>query len=228
MEAIGRPGNPNPTEENMLTQEEKIKCLMEKFMYDFVEDEYWYKNTIDFFKEDMAADCIDVDDVYFDLSRSSTAVITGSVDVYKFIQQHAKEMIKTHKLNPFELRKLIKQDEPYETIDVYAILSATWRDNQDMEYSLNYDDCGDHDENLVAFMEGSLEDWIKEHVEEWGNKIRDSLEADYDYYTSEEYIIEELQIREIIDENLDFIDPEESIYPEDEDEDDYHPQALAA
>lgn len=205
----------------MLSREEKIQMLMEKYQYDYVEYGDWHESNIDLFKYDMKEEgIIDADNIYFDLYRNSTAAITGSFDCRAFIKKNAAAMIKLHKLNPFELRKALKSEGVYYYFDCSASLDITNYGNQTInyEYSTEYDedDGNEPDSNITEFFEKHLEDWIQEHVEEWGSKIHNSLDASYDHYTSEEFVIEELQAREIIDENLNFIDQDDNIYPEEE------------
>lgn len=215
-----------------LTREEKVEMLVEHY-HDFNIHDRWYELTTEHWQEKLNDEGFEDAEISLSgfWSQGDGASFTcPSIDVRKFIKAHLKEVLNGHVSNIFDLRAFLHGDtsHPYGEFEFDCSIERTSFHNYCHENTISaeweahlyeYDPYNnpEADENeLVYFLGQTLGPWIEDRARDLSREIYSNLEDEYEYLTSEEAIIETLQINEIIDQDLNFIDPDDSIYPEEE------------
>lgn len=200
--------------------------LVEHYCDFNVNDDFWYETVIEDWQQKLEKEGFEDAEIRFSgfWCQGDGASFECSVNIYKFIENNAKEIIQHDIHNIFELRDLINESGNYKDIDLTARIEQSGRychENtmQVRGYNFFIDEDDNIDPQIQKFLEDTLEDWIEDYARDLAKEIYRSLREEYEYLTSKESVIEGLQANDIIDGNLDFVDPADSIYSEHEEYD---------
>ncbi len=206
-----------------LTREEKIEILMEHY-HDYDLYEGWWESQIDYWQEErLPEEGFEDAEIFFSgfWSQGDGASFKSSVNVHRFLKNHAMEICTNYVNNIFNLRDLINATGNYQYIDLTAHIDQDGHYcHENTMYVTGYEYTIEEDDNISQqiqeFLEYKLEDWILEHARDLARDIYKCLESEHEDRISAEQVIESLQANNIIDENLDFLDQADNVYPEEE------------
>lgn len=163
---------------------------LEKLAQWATEDSFWYESVIEDAKTIGSLMGISIKDIFFSgfSSQGDGACFTGTYSYRK----GAVKLVKEHAPVDAKLHRIVADLQKIEARNFYRLTAAiTHRDRYSHEYSVDIDT----DTALVEGDEGNkgeLADTLRDYMR-W---IYRTLEAEYDYRTSEEVLLEDAEANE--------------------------------